>query len=69
MTDEFLTQKQLAELLHQSLRTIERWRTDGEGPVFTKAGRRVLYRQSDIDEWLNQRRFADIAAAKEAGCR
>jgi predicted DNA-binding transcriptional regulator AlpA len=32
--------------------TLEKLRTYGGGPRFAKRGRKVLYRQSDIDAWL-----------------
>lgn len=47
-----LTQAETAEHLRLSERTLERWRVSGSGPVFVKLGRRVLYRQSDLDEWI-----------------
>lgn len=31
-------------------------RVHGGGPVFHKLGRRVLYRQADLDAWLAERR-------------
>ena len=34
--------------------TLGRWRKIGDGPRFIKAGRRVLYRQVDVDAWLRQ---------------
>jgi len=52
MSDPLIPQQRLAELLCVSERTLERWRVEGSGPTFLKAGRRVLYRQSDIDTWL-----------------
>ena len=51
-----LTQKRLSELIDVSERTLERWRVEGSGPVFCRAGRKVLYRQKDIDNWLEATR-------------
>ncbi len=48
------TQNQLADLLSVSPRTLERWRVEGIGPQFTRAGRRILYRMTDVDCWLEQ---------------
>lgn len=50
-----LTQREAAALLRLSERTLERFRVTGDGPKFVKAGRRVLYRQSDLDEWITAR--------------
>jgi phage terminase Nu1 subunit (DNA packaging protein) len=43
---------QLAGLLNISIRTLERWRLEGIGPTYVKAGRRVLYRRGDVERWL-----------------
>jgi excisionase family DNA binding protein len=47
-----LTQRQAAEYLCLSERTLERWRVSGDGPAYVKAGRRVLYRECDLIEWV-----------------
>jgi excisionase family DNA binding protein len=60
MTDKLLTQRQLADELEVSLRTLERWRQQGTGPAFIRVGRSPRYRRSDIDAWLErQRRTGD----------
>jgi excisionase family DNA binding protein len=61
----FLTQKQLAELLNLSERTLERWRVEGRGPKFVAMGpRRRLYRLTDVDEWAKAQTFESTAAVK-----
>jgi hypothetical protein len=35
-----------------AIKTLEIWRCQGRGPAFVKAGRRVVYRVCDLDEWL-----------------
>ncbi len=52
MQQLLLTQKRLSVLIDVSERTLERWRVEGTGPVFCRAGRKILYRQQDIDDWL-----------------
>ena len=66
ITDTFLTQSETAKLLHLSERTLERRRVEGTGPKFIKAGRRVLYRQSEIENWTNQRTFTSTSEADAA---
>jgi hypothetical protein len=39
MTNELLTQQQLADELQVSLRTLERWRQEGTGPAFIRVSR------------------------------
>jgi excisionase family DNA binding protein len=50
-----LNQREAAELLSISERTLERKRVEGTGPRYVKAGRSVRYRQSDIETWINSR--------------
>jgi excisionase family DNA binding protein len=60
-----LTQSETAELLRLSERTLERWRVVGGGPVFCKLGKRVLYRQADLDEWIASHA---VRSTSEASC-
>jgi predicted DNA-binding transcriptional regulator AlpA len=50
-----LTQRQAAEMLCLSERTLERWRVSGDGPAYVKLGRRVAYRECDLIEWVARR--------------
>jgi hypothetical protein len=50
-----LTAREAAVWLRLSLRSLERLRLVGGGPVYVKAGRRVLYRQADLDTWIASR--------------
>jgi predicted DNA-binding transcriptional regulator AlpA len=47
-----LSQRQAADFLCLSQRTLERWRVTGTGPAYAKLGRRVAYRQADIEAWI-----------------
>jgi excisionase family DNA binding protein len=46
------TQREAAEVLRLSERTLERMRLTGLGPAYVKAGRRVLYRSADLEAWV-----------------
>jgi excisionase family DNA binding protein len=50
-----LTQREAAGYLRLSERTLERLRVTGTGPVYVKAGRRVLYREADLEAWIASR--------------
>ena len=39
-----------------SASTFEKLRLTGGGPVYSKIGRRVVYRLADLDAWLDARR-------------
>nr|WP_261876014.1 helix-turn-helix domain-containing protein [Mycobacterium marinum] len=46
----------LAEYLRTTTATVAQDRYKGTGPKFIKRGRRVLYRWSDVLEWLDRNR-------------
>jgi excisionase family DNA binding protein len=50
-----LTQRQAAELLCLSERTVERFRVSGMGPKFVRLGRSIRYRLSDVEAWIASR--------------
>jgi excisionase family DNA binding protein len=61
--EEYLSDGQACELLHVTSRTTLRWRVEGNGPPFVRAGgRRILYRRSDLETWLSARTFIHRAA-------
>lgn len=44
--------------------TLNKRRLTGDGPAYLKLGRRVVYRQIDLDAWLeSHRRFSTSVAA------
>lgn len=49
-----MNQKQVAEYLGKSVKTLERDRWAGIGIPFVKVGRLVRYRADDVMEWLEQ---------------
>ena len=52
MREQLLDTARAADHLGLSPRTLEKWRTAGGGPPFVKLGRRVAYRQADLDAWV-----------------
>ncbi len=46
-----MTEKHLAGRWQVSLKTLRRWRLDGEGPVWHKLFRQVRYHEADILEF------------------
>lgn len=63
MSSEFLITAEAADALRISPRTLERMRQAGTGPRFLKAGRRILYRECDLADWLNQNCFSSTSEA------
>ncbi len=52
------TQQQLAEFLQVSERTLERWRSEQQGPPFIQLVQdgKVRYRTDDVESWLEGQR-------------
>ena len=44
--------KEAAEYCRSSGSTFEKLRLTGGGPIYSKIGRRVVYRVEDLDSWL-----------------
>ena len=47
-----LNAARVAERLGLSVSTLAKLRLSGAGPAYVKLGRRVVYRPSDVDEWV-----------------
>jgi len=54
MSDDYLTLKELAEMLKLAERTVYRHAQNGELPGF-KVGGSWRFRRSDIEEWMSRR--------------
>ena len=65
MANNFLTEKETAKKLNCSTRTLQRGRVhpDDDPLLFIRAGRRILYLESDVDDWLLRRRYHSTAEA------
>ncbi len=53
--DRLLTADQVAQHLQISRRALYEMRYLGDGPPAIKVGRRLRYRQQDLQAWLDQR--------------
>ena len=54
--DKFLTQAEVAEMLHRTPRTLKAWAYEGSGPLAMKLEGRWLYPRSDFDAYLRAAR-------------
>lgn len=63
-----LTPNEAATLLRISPKTLEKWRSDDEGPPWVTVGRRhIRYDPADIVTWLKTgRRLGDLVPAGDA---
>jgi len=64
-----LGQKELARRWSLSHRTLERWRSHGDGPPFLKLNGRCLYRIEDIEAFEQARLMASTSSATAAAAR
>lgn len=53
-TNTFMTTYAAAKMLRLSPRTLENYRYERIGPRYFKSGSRVLYKESDILNWIEQ---------------
>lgn len=51
--DPLLSIQELAAYLDLPVATLYAWRYRGLGPSGFRVGRHVRYRQSDVDQWIN----------------
>ena len=65
-----LTQRQCAEALALSERTLERFRVNGIGPKFVRMGKSIRYRLSDVEVWIASRTVGStsVQTAQDAQC-
>jgi excisionase family DNA binding protein len=61
--DTFMTTTELAALMRTSPETVRYWRHIGKGPASFKAGRKVLYKRSDVETWLSDLRTGEMRHA------
>ncbi|MGY1845533.1 helix-turn-helix transcriptional regulator [Modestobacter sp. SYSU DS0875] len=59
MGTDLLTLEEAAERLRTSPSTLRYWRHRSEGPKSFRVGRRVLYKRSDLDAWVEQQYAAE----------
>jgi excisionase family DNA binding protein len=53
--ERLLSTQDLADYLGVSLRTVYNWRYRSEGPPAIRVGGKVLFRESELQEWLTAR--------------
>lgn len=66
LLDQLVTEKDAADILCQSIRTLQKWRVTGYGPAHYKIGRNVRYRLGELNDWIESRRRAHTS---EGGSR
>lgn len=57
-----------AEQVGLSVSTLAKLRLSGDGPVYCKLGRRIVYRQQDLAAWLEKNRRLSTSDLGERAC-
>ena len=55
------TTDEVAEFLGRKVKTLQNWRSRGEGPAYTGSGRGVRYRWRDVEDWLRKQTIRPAA--------
>jgi len=58
-TPTVVASRDAARMVGLSESTLAKLRLNGNGPVYCKLGRRVVYRPADLEEWLQSRTARD----------
>jgi excisionase family DNA binding protein len=61
--DALLTVEETADLLRVSKSSLDKWRILGSGPRYTRVGRRIRYRSSDLAQFIDSRTQASTSAS------
>lgn len=59
---QLLRADEVADMLGVPVATVRYWRHMGTGPKSAKLGRRIVYREADVQAWVDQQ-FDDAAAS------
>ena len=55
MLEQLYNEKETAKLLSLSVKTLQRYRYTGGGPIYIKLGKSVRYKESDIAKYVSER--------------
>ncbi|NNM44584.1 helix-turn-helix transcriptional regulator [Knoellia koreensis] len=58
--DKLLTTQEVADLTRVTVHTVRFWRKNGTGPQGFRLGKRVVYRERDVQTWVQQHRRAEL---------
>ena len=63
----YYTSEEAAAYLRSSPSTLAKLRLYGSGPVFTRIGRVIRYRRSDLDRWMSEKLVRSTSDAPLVG--
>ncbi|ODA66048.1 Helix-turn-helix domain protein [Methyloligella halotolerans] len=66
-TSPYMRPAEAAEYVRLSVSTLAQMRVEQRGPKYFKAGGRVLYRLSDLEEWVESRIYVGTGSSLPKG--
>jgi len=60
-----MNEKEVAQMLALPVRTVQIWRSRGQGPYYLKIGRNVRYREEDVLKFIDASVVNPAAIAKK----
>jgi transposase-like protein len=60
----YVPEAEMAEQLGVAVRTLRKWRQQGQGPAYTKFGKQVHYRDASRDVWLRRQEVEPVRSAE-----
>ena len=67
MDDRLLNRDEAAVLLRVPAKTLANWAYVGRGPAYFRAGRRAVYRESEVIAWLEEQRVSPGGRGHQIG--
>lgn len=61
--DTLASSAEVAAYLKKPVQTLYAWRSQGTGPPATRVGRHLLYRWSDVEQWLKELKEQETSKA------
>ena len=58
--DGYLDPEELAAQIHRSVRTLARWREQGDGPPYVLIGKSPIYSIDGARNWLKEREIKPV---------
>ena len=63
----YLSAAEAAHYITVSEAWLEKARLKGDGPYFSKIGRRVVYSVIDLDDWISSKKIKSTSASPDTG--
>ena len=67
--EEYLDPLAAANFTKRSKSTLDKLRCSGNGPRFIRAGRKILYKKTDLIAWLDSKTFGSTSEYVTGGVR